>query len=201
MVTERVIVRKIDEAFLHIECEQSTERELSEHFCFYVPGYKFMPAYRNRMWDGKIRLFDMRKKTLYSGLYWYLKEFCEEREYNLESEISLIPDYTPHFLTDCLKKTKLPTNIIPRDYQLNALKHAIRSFRTLLLSPTASGKSLIIYLLCRYFLEEESSKKILIVVPTVSLVEQMYTDFGDYSQNDNNFNHDEYCKRIHGGVD
>ena len=201
MVTERVIVRKIDEAFLHIECEQSTERELSEHFCFYVPGYKFMPAYRNRMWDGKIRLFDMRKKTLYSGLYWYLKEFCEEREYNLESEISLIPDNNPHFLTDCLKKTKLPTNIIPRDYQLNALKHAIRSFRTLLLSPTASGKSLIIYLLCRYFLEEESSKKILIVVPTVSLVEQMYTDFGDYSQNDNNFNHDEYCKRIHGGVD
>ena len=82
---ETVIANKVNETFLQIECEASTERELSEHFCFYVPGYKFMPAYRNRVWDGKIRLFDMRKKTLYVGLHRYLEEFCEERDYNLLS--------------------------------------------------------------------------------------------------------------------
>ncbi len=90
---ETVIVNKVNETFLQIECEPSTERELSEHFCFYVPGYKFMPAYRNRVWDGKIRLFDMRKKTLYVGLHRYLEEFCEERDYNLLSDISLGPNY------------------------------------------------------------------------------------------------------------
>jgi superfamily II DNA or RNA helicase len=197
---ETLIVRKIDETFLQIECEQSTERELSEHFCFYVPGYKFMPAYRNRMWDGKIRLFDMRQKTLYSGLYWYLKEFCEERDYELALDIPLLPEYNDDLISVCLKKIRLPSNIIPRDYQLKALRHALRSSRTLLLSPTASGKSLIIYLLGRYFIEN-SNKKILIVVPTVSLVEQMYADFGDYSKDDKDFNHDEWCKRIHGGVE
>ena len=101
---ETLIVRKIDETFLQIECEQSTERELSEHFCFYVPGYKFMPAYRNRMWDGKIRLFDMRQKTLYSGLYWYLKEFCEERDYELALDIPLLPEYNDDLISVCLKK-------------------------------------------------------------------------------------------------
>ena len=77
-------VKKINETFLEIECDPSTERELAEHFCFYVPGYKSMPAYRNRVWDGKIRLFDMRERKLYTGLYNYLKEFCDERGYSIE---------------------------------------------------------------------------------------------------------------------
>ena len=196
---EVLTIRKIDETFLQIECEQSTERELSEHFCFYVPGYKFMPAYRNRMWDGKIRLFDMRQKTLYCGLYNYLEEFCEERGYTIVNDGPIFHEYNDELLNETLKKTLLPTNINPRDYQLNALTHALRSSKSLLLSPTASGKSLIIYLACRYFIEEDPSEKILIIVPTTSLVEQMYTDFGEYSKNDKWFNHNEWIDRIHGG--
>ena len=83
---EVIKVKKKNEVYMHVECEPSTEAELSEHFCFFVPGYKFMPAYKNRMWDGKIRLYDSRKKTLYNGLYKYLSEFCEVRDYNLEVE-------------------------------------------------------------------------------------------------------------------
>ena len=71
---EIIRVKKKNEVFLHIETEPSIEQELAEHFCFYVPGYKFMPAYRNRMWDGKIRLFDLRYKTLYGGLLEYIKD-------------------------------------------------------------------------------------------------------------------------------
>jgi superfamily II DNA or RNA helicase len=196
---ESLIIRKIDETFLQIECDQSTERELSEHFCFYVPGYKFMPAYRNRMWDGKIRLFDMRKKLLYCGLYTYLQEFCEERDYTIVNDGPILHEYNNELLEETLKKTLLPTNINPRGYQLEALRHALRSSKSLLLSPTASGKSLIIYLACRYFIEEDPSEKILIIVPTTSLVEQMYSDFGEYSKNDKWFNHDEWINRIHGG--
>ena len=83
---DQIVVAKLNETFLQISCESSTERELSEHFCFYVPGYKFMPAYKNRVWDGKIRLFDYRKKQLYVGLFNYLKEFADQRGYKLITE-------------------------------------------------------------------------------------------------------------------
>ena len=65
-------VHKVNESFLKIECDASTERELAEHFCFYVPGYKFMPAYRNKMWDGKIRLFSDKTGKIYVGLLDYI---------------------------------------------------------------------------------------------------------------------------------
>mgnify|MGYP003124478651 FL=1 len=202
---ESLIVSKVNETFLHIECEPSVERELSEHFCFFVPGYKFMPAYRNRMWDGKIRLFDQRKRTLYVGLYKYLKEFAAGRGYEVLNNDS--PEY------GCIEPEKLPLEfeqmpiltanqnpIAPRDYQFSALEHALKNEKSLLLSPTASGKSLVIYLAARWYIEQHSSLKILIVVPTVSLVEQMYSDFEDYSSTDEHFHADEYCMRIHGGT-
>jgi len=81
---ETITIQKKNEVFLNIQTDASIEMELSEHFQFFVPGYKFMPAYRNRMWDGKIRLFDSRKKTLYTGLHKYLREFCDVRDYKLE---------------------------------------------------------------------------------------------------------------------
>ena len=198
---EQIVISKLNESFLHIECEPSTERELSEHFCFYVPGYKFMPAYKNRMWDGKIRLFDMRKKTLYCGLYKYLEEFCEERDYVIVPNGEIVQEYNEDLVDATLEETSLPSHISPRDYQLDALRHAIRSSKSLLLSPTASGKSLIIYLLIRYFLLEHPNEKILIIVPTTSLVEQMYSDFEEYSKNDPSFNTDEFCHRVYGGAD
>jgi len=197
---ETVIVNKVNETFLQIECEPSTERELSEHFCFYVPGYKFMPAYRNRVWDGKIRLFDMRKKTLYVGLYHYLKEFCEERDYSLVSDINLLPEYNDDLVEATLEETTLPSHISPRDYQLNALRHALRSSKSLLLSPTASGKSLIIYLLVKHYLKYNDNK-VLIIVPTTSLVEQMYSDFSEYSKEDNTFDIEKLGHKIYGGAD
>ena len=58
---------------------------------------------------------------------------------------------------------------------MEAFRTAVQYGRQLLLSPTASGKSLIIYLLARYY-----NKKTIIIVPTTSLVEQMAKDFQDY---------------------
>lgn len=178
--------------------------ELAEHFCFYVPGYKFMPAYKNRMWDGKIRLFDLRKKTLYSGLFQYIQEFANARQYDVIPE----PNRTygmpgtknvidiPALLGE-LTLSAGGTKITPREYQLDALNHALTNGQSLLLSPTASGKSLIIYLAIRHFLEE-SDQSVLLIVPTTSLVEQMYSDFADYSQFDE-WEAAEYCHKIYAG--
>jgi len=202
---DQIKITKKNEAFLFIETDASVEMELTEHFCFFVPGYKFMPAYRNKFWDGKIRLFDTRKKTLYVGLYKYLKEFAVQRGYEvLTDDSSQYGSVEPERLpldfgrAPILTANQIP--IEPRDYQFKALEHALKEERSLLLSPTASGKSLIIYLAARWYIEQDPSMKILIVVPTISLVEQMYSDFDDYSSTDEWFNVDEWAMKIHGGT-
>ena len=196
---DSLIVKKLNETFLEIETEPSIERELADHFCFFVPGYRFMPAYRNRMWDGKIRLFDMRAHTLYCGLYKYLEEFCAERNYQLKPSFDAsFKDINIDLITKELPLTANKADITPRPYQKTALKHALDGRKSLLLSPTASGKSLIIYMAVRYFLKAYN-QKILIIVPTTSLVEQMYTDFEDYSSKDTSFEVRFDCHRVYAG--
>jgi len=203
---ETITVKKRNEAFLEIITEPSVEQELSEHFCFYVPGYKFMPAYKNRMWDGKIRLYDMRKKTLYTGLYKYLTQFANERQYDIvckEDAFYGTPDEVlNHDIDTFLANLTASVNgedISPRDYQVDAFSLLLRETKSLLLSPTASGKSLIIYMALRYYLETYEDD-VLIIVPTTSLVEQMYSDFADYSSKDT-WDCAKNCHRIYAGRD
>ena len=74
---------KVNEVYAKINCERHVAKELSEFFTFYVPGYQFVPAYRNRIWDGKIRLFNLTTQQIYLGMIPYIKEFAEEREYTI----------------------------------------------------------------------------------------------------------------------
>lgn len=205
MHREKIVVKKLNHVNLRIECDSGIQMEISEHFCFYVPGYKFMPAYKNKMWDGKIRLFDARKQTLYSGLWTYLKEFADVRDYQI-----IVEDNFTYGRPDTLEIVDIPAllneltlssnevKIIPRDYQIDALDHALKNRQSLLLSPTASGKSLIIYMAIRYYLETYGAN-ILLIVPTTSLVEQMYHDFEDYAYYEEDFKVENYCHRIYSG--
>jgi len=199
-------VKKSNHAFLHVDCDPSVANELCDYFTFFVPGYKFMPSYRNKVWDGKIRLYDTRKKELYAGLFRYLQEFAnvEGRNYQIQLEDNKFyglpydpQDIDMSFITGYNLSVK-GEKIIPRDYQLEAIEHALTNKNALLVSPTASGKSLIIYSLLRYYLENYE-KNAIIVVPTTSLVEQMYSDFADYSEFDDNFNVQKLCHRIYAG--
>ena len=187
---EKIIIHKLNEVYNKIECEPSTGYELNDYFTFDVPGAKFMPAYRNKMWDGKIRLFNALTCTLYAGLNKYVEEFCKSRKYELE--------YADNFSSEefSIKEAKdfiqkLNPKMQPRDYQLDAFVHAVRERRALLLSPTASGKSFIIYLLTRYY-----NARTLIIVPTTSLVSQLASDFADYG-----FDANKHIHRIYSGQD
>lgn len=190
---DTLIVKKKNEAKLIVDCDPGVARELSDFFTFFVPGYKFMPAYKNKVWDGKIRLYDSRTKELPAGLFSYLSEFADVREYNILVEgsdyygrpdtVESIDEEEIRRFLGSLVLTVGGKKIEPHDYQLEAFKHALSFKRAILLSPTASGKSLIIYLMVRWFLEH-SDRQALLVVPTTSLVEQMYSDFADYSQYD-----------------
>ncbi len=184
---ETIRVRKLSHSDLHIESDSGAAQELNEFFSFYVPGYKFMPAFRNRMWDGKIRLFQLKDRTLPAGLFYHLSEFCKNRGYILESEKTQYgaPDdrnhITPDSLNSLLHSLNLPFD--PRPYQYECIGEALTRKRAILLSPTGSGKSFIIYLILSYYLAhlaKNSDTKVLIIVPTTSLVEQMTADFQSY---------------------
>lgn len=168
-------IKKYNEVYIKVKCEKGIAREISDFFTFTVPNAKFMPSYRNKVWDGKIRLFNMNSMLLYAGLYRQLERFCETRGYEMEDEdgVSTLKDISTVEVEKFFSHYKLQ----PRDYQIRAFTYAIRASRTLILSPTASGKSLIIYMLCDYL----KGRK-LIIVPTTSLVYQMDKDFISYSE-------------------
>ena len=196
---ETIRVWKLDHSNLQIECESGTAQELNEYFSFFVPGYKFMPAFRNRMWDGKIRIFTLRDKTLPAGLFYHLSEFCDKRGYILKSETSDFgaPDERIHITRSSLDNfvNSLNTPFPLRDYQYQCVGEAITRKRAILLSPTGSGKSFIIYTLIRWYLENYNDK-VLIIVPTTSLVEQMNSDFWEYG-----FDVDNEVHKIYSGKD
>ena len=143
-----------------------------------------MPAFRRRVWDGKIRLFDMNTGELPAGLVYHLIQFCKTRGYDVEPVKT--PYGMPHSedkveakdLLDFVERLNLPFKI--REYQFMAMMEGLRKKRAILLSPTGSGKSLIIYTLMSWFLSRHK-KKVLVIVPTTSLVEQMDSDFVSYN--------------------
>ena len=146
---------KVNEAFIKVDCEKGIAQELHSYFSFRVPGYQFVPAYKNRVWDGYIRLFSLKEFTLYHGLVPYIETFCKERGYTLQiqSDINSTENYSVVEAEKFISTLNLPHQV--RDYQLKSFIHAVRNKRILLLSPTASGKSLIIYLIVRWLQESD----------------------------------------------
>lgn len=169
-----------DDVFIKIHCDGGTAMELSEYFTFKVPGHQFTPAFKNKLWDGNIRLFNTHTRLVYAGLRSHIEQFAEERGY----EVEMLSDFSDREFSlseaEVFIKTLNP-KLPPRDYQLAAFTHAIRTGRSLLVSPTGSGKSFIQYLIAMYYQSVFlASKKTLIIVPTTGLVHQMRSDFEDY---------------------
>lgn len=196
-----LVITKKNEVYLKVDCDPSTAQELNDYFSFDVPGAKFHPLYRSRMWDGKVRLYSLFTKELYVGLKDYVEHFAKEREYTVDtsnyitSSDAVTYDIVKEFCEE-LELTSKGQPIQIREYQIDAVYQAILHGRKLLLSPTGSGKSLIIYCLLRW--NEQFKRRQLILVPTTSLVEQMYSDFQDYSSI-NGWKVSWNCHRIYGG--
>ena len=190
-------ISKKNEVNLQVKSEAHVYYELSDYFTFDVPGAKFMPQYRNKYWDGKIRLFSNHTGEIYVGLLDKLIQFCEDHNYTYEFEDN---EYygLPFQTNDLISKEGVKDYMysickhVPRDYQIEGVYDALKHNRKLLISPTASGKSLMIYSIVRYYVEKKQN--ILIVVPTTSLVEQMYKDFEDYGWDVGSF-----CHKIYAG--
>jgi len=192
-----LIISKKNEVHLHIESDIHVYYELADYFTFEVPGAKFMPTYKNKYWDGKIRLFNIQNGQIYVGLLDKIIQFCKDHEYTYEFQESKYYGL-PFEVNPTISKEGVKDYVTsiskykPRDYQVDGIYDALKHNRKLLISPTASGKSLMIYGIVRYFVERNQNT--LIVVPTTSLVEQMYKDFADYG-----WDVGSYCHKIYAG--
>ena len=192
-----LIIAKKNEVYLKVQAEPHVNQELSDHFTFDVPGAKFMPQYRSKYWDGKIRLYSTATGEIYVGLLDKVVSWAKKCGYTVSFEDNKFYG-TPFEHNDMISLEGVRdymTSISrhsPRDYQIEGVYDALKYNRRLLISPTASGKSLMIYSIVRYFVEK--GKKILLVVPTTSLVEQMYKDFEDYG-----WKAEEHCHKVYSG--
>ena len=192
-----LVISKKNEVYLHVDAEIHIYYELADQFTFDVPGASFSPAYKKKFWDGKIRLFSTQTGNIYVGLLDRVIQFCKDHGYTYEFKDS--KHYgTPFEVNEGISKEGVKdymnaiSKYAPREYQIDGVYDALSHNRKLLISPTASGKSLMIYSIVRYFVENK--KNTLIVVPTTSLVEQMYKDFADYGWDVGSF-----CHKIYAG--
>lgn len=186
-----ITITKVNEAWIRIEGNEGMIREIADYLTFEVPGAKFSPKYKSRVWDGKIRLLNSRNNQTYAGLTKEIQKLCEEHDftYSIARELNETEEFSLAEAKEFSHTLGLPFEA--HDHQLRAFALGVRSKRCILVSPTASGKSLIIYLLTRYY-----DSRTLIVVPNISLVHQLYSDFADYG-----YVSDKFVHRVFGGQD
>jgi len=191
-----IIIKKKNEVYVTVKAEPHINQELSDLFTFDVPGAKFMPQYRSKYWDGKIRLYSPATGEIYGGLVDKIVSWAKKSEYSLEFENNQFYG-APFEENEIISREGVKQYMTriskhkPRNYQIDAVYDALRYNRKLLISPTASGKSLMIYSVVRYYAEK--NKKILLVSNYV-FSEQMFKDFQDYGWDAEN-----YCHRIYAG--
>lgn len=204
----QIQIQKVNESFIRVFSEEGIESELREYFTFQTKDYQFHPKYKAKLWDGKIRLYNISHKQLYAGLAEYVEKFAVDRGYtyswdnsgfDLHDEFSLkeAQNYAES-LVITTRKEDLNIEIAVRDFQTEAYALALRRRRILVESPTGSGKSLLAYLYIRKLLDSKKAKKILLVVPTIGLVNQMIGDFKDYSSK-NGWDAESECHAIYQG--
>ena len=194
------IIKK-NEVYLKIEAQPHVNYELADFFTFEVESAKYMQKTRRyKGWDGKIRLHSPANGEIYCGLIDYLTEWAEKKGYDYvldEDDFYGHPQETNDLITPegvASFVQSLHLNHRVRDYQYQAIYECLKYNRRLLLSPTASGKSLMIYSLVRYHVNAD--RNVLIVVPTTSLVEQMYKDFKEYG-----WNVGHHCHKLYAGAE
>lgn len=202
-----IYVEKIDNVYCRIRTDSSIHYELRDHFTFKVPDAKFTPAYKNKIWDGTIKLYNVANQTLLCGLYQQLCTFAKQSGYDVVSNsFNKPPKVNLEIIAQQIAQEIQPTSdgesIEPYDFQLEAISQSLSSKRCIIVSATSSGKSLIIYCMARLIQRFvlQADQKVLIVVPTIGLVNQMYADFEDYSS-ESSWSAADNVQKIMGGME
>lgn len=193
-----IIIKKYNETFCRIEADEVVLQAINNYFAFKADKYQFHPKYKAGVWDGKIRLYNLTKNLFPQGLLFKLHAWLKNQNFDIEyvnfdkSNTIATNQQIIKYSTDILK---FPFAL--RDYQVESIRTALVERKCVILSPTASGKSAIIYVATRMIRHRNPDDKVLIIVPTISLVTQLAGDFDDYSANIEPYSKE--CQLIYGG--
>lgn len=168
---------------IQIEAPDYIINHLSKKIGWQTPGYKFTKAYKNFGWNGWSSYITGKGKAPYGcieAIIGVIKRDFKEPVHIDEELINKIYDYS--FIDNINLKINTE-NISLRQHQKDAFLWAVQHNRSVLVLPTSAGKTLITFLLCKYYLQNDI--KILIIVPTVSLVDQGISDFYSYGYKGN----------------
>jgi len=150
-------------------------RALKEHFSDFSPGYLFDPRFRSGIWDGRVSVFNGRDRTLAYGL---LAEFLRFHK-NMFSSLKLeIDPGVKCLFTKVNKDIEYNLNLEPRPYQKTCVERALKYSKGIIRAATAAGKSAAISFIINNL--DQFARRQLIIVPSISLIEQFYSDMIEY---------------------
>lgn len=201
-----VIISKLNEVYMRVSCkERYMELDIRDRFSFEIKNPQFDPRVKKGHWDGIKRLYNLKEHKLYTGLLFELMKFLKKKGLTYRLDPSLLPpkeslgdEDIKNLCEDIIKPVDEDGKLLtPYDYQYESLKYGLNMGKSLSLAATSAGKSLILYLSCRIYqmMEEMADKKIVIIVPTTTLLEQLYSDFDVYSKK-SNWNVQSNCQKI-----
>lgn len=202
-----VYIEKVNDVYIRIHANMGIREQIAEVFKFRPPKYQFSPKYKAGWWDGYIKLFNPYTCLMYGGLLKQMVAHCKRYNYSIYVDPKLLDfgkqtyDSIENWFSSELKPTRDDGGLLDiRDYQLDAIHKSLKFKRLLLKSATNSGKSFVIYAILKHLFENDSIGSGLIVVPTVGLVDQMYSDFDEYSQDPgNDFRSEDWVHKIYAG--
>lgn len=181
-----LIIEKVNSSCVHLVCEDGLSHRFYNVFSAYAPGYRFNPRFKLHVWDGKVRCYNPITQILPIGLLNNLLIWCDQHkiEYSMQGFDKPLRDNIDKEELEKQMNSYITAGFQARDYQVNAVHAALTNRRGVLLSCTGSGKSLMIYTFLRYLLDNKDVHRAILIVPSVSLVEQMFSDFRDYGWDD-----------------
>lgn len=153
-------------------------RKLVKVIGYQNPNYMYTQAFKDYGWNGWTSFITGKNFSApygaIDGIIQYLNSI--KVKYTIDEELK--PDFRDFSFLDNLKMNinNLPVEI--RDYQINAVKYAIQANRSVIVSATGSGKTMMLYLLCSYYLKYNIP--VIIIVPTIELCRQGVSDLKSY---------------------
>lgn len=199
-------IEKFNESYLRVFAPSDVQNGIKDFFTFKAPGYRWNPRFKAKLWDGNISLYNLQTNKLPIGLLELLQtyaektqepiEYIENPEYTQLTPDEIVFDDLVEFIENLKLSNGAGDPITPKDYQIEAVYEALTNRRLTLSMPTGSGKSLTIYIIMRWLMAHD--KRICLLVPSISLVKQMISDFCEYSLM-NEFDIDENATMLYSG--
>ena len=151
---------------------------LYEHYGIYVDGYKFMPSFQLKKWDGKVRFFSKTGKTYTKILDEIL---CVLIEYGYEIELKDNRSYVKP-INDSIDKSVFGNGKSElRDYQVNFVNTLLSEGSGFGICGTGGGKTKMCAALAITYVKHEL--KVLVIVPSTDLVIQTAEEFEEELSN------------------